>query len=295
MPKRYPIINWANLININERKNFVEEKYLYLLNNHEKKNKQDIELKKAMMDEYDNEDSFIDDNIKIFEQKSITKIGNFFTSIDDFLVMELNTIKNKKKMSTTLKGTFLDQSKVLKNKISENNSIIVDSILSIFRIILKSDVIHLNDDYIFETDLKLKSKKHLSLILPLLIIEFLIMTKKVFIRNKVWKQICRIIPYCKKNYKHLSELLKIYQLNYKEKTINIINRIYTKEENLFLRVLKKKRKFLKYKIYNKIQKVVNHRQKKTKKISDWNALKNKLPFLFNITKNTNNNKTINFL
>jgi len=183
------------------------------------------------MDEYDNEDSFIDDNIKISKKKTITKISGFFTSIDDFSLMEFNSSK----------ATFAHQNKVLKRKIHENNSIILDDIINMFRYMLK---IHLNDSYVFETDLKLKNKKLLSLILPLLMIEFLITTKKVFIRNKIWNQICRIIPHYEKNYKHLDELLKIYQLNYKEKTLNIINQIYNKEEILILRVLKKKENFL---------------------------------------------------
>merc|ERR1711879_45254 len=220
MGKDHPVVHWPSLVVHYEKEALVEDgvnddKYMQLLQkyeskyNYENSESDDEEQKKKSRggadEAYDSDDSFIDDDVEEGDCRVKTKVGGFFIAKGDS-IDTLAMTKIEKPEKKTQK-----RSQKRKREADDEQSEVVQETLRAIRKKLASESEYTSQELkSISTDLRLRKKSHLKLLPFYLNLDLELFGGKAGIRNKIWSQVCSIIPYQNKNHKQLTELIEVY-------------------------------------------------------------------------------------
>jgi len=277
LPEDHPVVHWPSLVIVYEKKNLLESgisnpDLLAMLEKREKifnqeESDSEEEARKHNMS-YDSDDSFIDDDVEDGDLKVRTKIGGFFVATGDTIASEKieepeRPKKEKKKQKrkrdsdedVTISPEVKTQLSKLRKKLNADSSTYTKDII---RQISK--------------DTTAKNPLHLKLLPHILKIDFALFNEKAGTRNKIFEEICSLIPYTNKNHKNMTELVERFceTIIHKEdeNRVNLTDLEKLKLE-WYLKTTTKRRNETRKRTQRKIKKAIEKAKKdKTKMNSD---------------------------
>jgi len=212
LPADHPVVHWPSLVIVYEKDALkasgdFDPELLKFLEKREKiynleESDSEEEGRKHNMS-YDSDDSFIDDDVEDGDMKVRTKVGGFFVATGDKITVE----KIEEKPQEPKK----EKKKQKRKRDSSDDDISpeVTDVMNKLRKKIASEAAYTKDTLAkISKDTTAKLPLHRAVLPFLLKIDLKMEKEKAAIRNKVFGEICSLIPYTNKNHKNLTELVE---------------------------------------------------------------------------------------